>query len=126
MDQFPNLFFLFGPNSSVSHGSVMGGIENSVSYIVQLIGPVLEGEIASLEVKKDACHAWTQRVQLASKDSIWMKGGCSNWYIDERGWNSMIYPYVSNQLSMKKSLILITPQILTDLSILHLHIPPMG
>ncbi|KAJ5329150.1 flavin-binding monooxygenase [Penicillium brevicompactum] len=126
MDQFPNLFFLFGPNSSVSHGSVMGGIENSVSYIVQLIGPVLEGEIASLEVKKDARHAWTQKVQLASKDSIWMKGGCSNWYIDERGWNSMIYPYVSSQLSIEQFLILTAPQILTNLSILHLQIPPMG
>lgn len=94
MDQFPNLFFLSGPNTSVSHGSVMGGIENSVSYIVQLLGPVLKGHIASLEVKKEACRSWTQKVQRASKDSIWVKGGCSNWYIDERGWNSMIYPYV--------------------------------
>ncbi|KAJ5608275.1 flavin-binding monooxygenase [Penicillium hordei] len=103
MDQFPNLFFISGPNSSVSHGSVMAGIENSVCYIMQLLGPVLEGQVASLEVKKDACCTWTQKVQLASKDSIWVKGGCSNWYIDGRGWNSMIYPYVPIHCCIQRS-----------------------
>jgi hypothetical protein len=102
MDQFPNLYFVSGPNSSVSHGSVMAGIENSVCYIMQLMMPVLEGQIESLEVKKDACCTWTQKVQLASKVSIWVKGGCSNWYIDERRWNSMIYPYVLSHPLMKR------------------------
>ncbi|KAJ5748314.1 flavin-binding monooxygenase, partial [Penicillium nucicola] len=71
MDHFPNLFFIFGPNSSVSHGSVMAGIENTVFLITQLLTPVLEGHFTVLEIKKDACDAWTQKVQLASKDSIW-------------------------------------------------------
>jgi cation diffusion facilitator CzcD-associated flavoprotein CzcO len=103
VDQFPNLFFVSGPNSSVSHGSVMAGIENSVNYIMQILSPVLKGQVDSLEVKKDACCTWTQKVQLASNDSIWVKGGCSNWYIDGRGWNSMIYPYVPSYYCIQKA-----------------------
>ncbi|OJJ99178.1 hypothetical protein ASPACDRAFT_60983 [Aspergillus aculeatus ATCC 16872] len=93
MDHFPNLFFIHGPNSSVGHTSVMAGIENSITYILHLAEPVLNGKVAALEVKEEACLRWTRKVQLASKDSIWAKGGCTNWYIDSNGWNSMIYPF---------------------------------
>ncbi|RAH50678.1 flavin-containing monooxygenase [Aspergillus brunneoviolaceus CBS 621.78] len=93
MDHFPNLFFICGPNSSVGHASVMAGIENSINYILQVAEPVLEGKVAALEVREEACLRWTQKVQLASRDSIWAKGGCTNWYIDPNGWNSMIYPF---------------------------------
>ncbi|RAH87413.1 FAD/NAD(P)-binding domain-containing protein [Aspergillus japonicus CBS 114.51] len=93
MDQFPNLFFVYGPNSSVGHTSVLAGIENSINYILQIADPVLKGKVAALEVKEEACMRWTRKVQLASRDSIWATGGCTNWYIDPNGWNSMIYPF---------------------------------
>ncbi|KAL4871864.1 hypothetical protein BDV12DRAFT_163269 [Aspergillus spectabilis] len=93
MDKFPNLFFVFGPNSSVGHTTVLIGIENSISYIVSLIKHIVNGQVRALEVKEEACRRWTSEIQAASRSSVWMKGGCQNWYIDGGRWNSMIYPF---------------------------------
>ncbi|KAL3474863.1 hypothetical protein BJX99DRAFT_171327 [Aspergillus californicus] len=93
MDHFPNLFFVSGPNSSVGHTTVLIGIEHSVSYIVKLIGNVLDGRASTVEVKEEACRRWTEMVQDASRESVWIAGGCRNWYVDGRRWNSMIYPF---------------------------------
>ncbi|KAL3449930.1 flavin-binding monooxygenase [Aspergillus insuetus] len=96
VDQFPNLFMLYGPNTSNGHTSVIIGIENTIGYIVRLARPILKGHILAVQPKEAARIHWTQKVQSASRNSVWVSGGCSNWYIDEEGWNAMAYPYVLN------------------------------
>lgn len=92
IDKFPNFFLVFGPNTSVGHTSVLIDIENAVNYSLNFIRPIINGEISTYEVKEEACRVWTDEVQTASKRTVWMSGGCRNWYVTENEWNTMIYP----------------------------------
>ncbi|KAE8371082.1 hypothetical protein BDV26DRAFT_299123 [Aspergillus bertholletiae] len=92
VDHFPNFFMLFGPNSSSGHSSAIVNIENSMNYCLKFIRGIVTGEISSWEVKIASCKQWTSKIQDASAKSIWVSGGCTNWYVDQAGWNSMIYP----------------------------------
>ncbi|KAH8704084.1 flavin-binding monooxygenase [Talaromyces proteolyticus] len=91
VDKFPNLFILGGPNSTNGHTSVLINIENGVGYLIQLLKPIIMGDISTCEVKTDACTRWTSKIQDASNGSVW-KTGCSNWYISKTGWNGTAYP----------------------------------
>jgi cation diffusion facilitator CzcD-associated flavoprotein CzcO len=92
VDNFPNLFFLNGPNTSSSHTSILITIENALHYVLKRIKPVLRGEVSSWEVHEETCKRWTYQVQRASKAGVWVGGGCTSWYVNEKGWNAMVYP----------------------------------
>jgi cation diffusion facilitator CzcD-associated flavoprotein CzcO len=94
VDKFPNFFLIFGPNTSNGHTSVLLAIENAVNYSLRFIKPILDGEVISYEVREEAVTAWTNKIQKALKNSVWMTGGCHSWYKTEDGWNATIYPYV--------------------------------
>ncbi|OGM49368.1 flavin-binding monooxygenase [Aspergillus bombycis] len=89
---FKNLFLLLGPNSSSGHTSVMIGVENSIHYILKLIKPILELDVSSWDIKAKSNRVWTENVQRASQESVWVTGGCHSWYVDDKGWNSAVYP----------------------------------
>jgi cation diffusion facilitator CzcD-associated flavoprotein CzcO len=92
VDNFPNLFFLNGPNTSSSHTSILITIENALHYALKRIKPILTDEISSWEVSEEACKRWTDQVQRASKAGVWVSGGCTSWYVNGKGWNAMVYP----------------------------------
>ena len=94
MDGFPNFFIIFGPNTATGHSSVILAIENMVEYSLKFIGPILNGDFQTVEVKKSAEVAWTKAMQEELKDTVWMTGGCQSWYFREDGWNAAAYPYV--------------------------------
>ncbi|RAQ69543.1 flavin-binding monooxygenase [Aspergillus flavus] len=89
---FKNLFLLLGPNSSSGHTSVMIGVENSIYYILKLIKPILDSEVSCWDIKKESSRVWTESVQKASQESVWVTGRCHSWYVDDKGWNSAVYP----------------------------------
>ncbi|KFY32734.1 hypothetical protein V495_08794 [Pseudogymnoascus sp. VKM F-4514 (FW-929)] len=93
MDGFPNFFVIFGPNTVTGHSSVVLASENMVNYAMRMIGPILNGDASSVEVKKEAEMAWTADLQKSLKKRVWNIGGCRNWYKGEDGWNSTTYPY---------------------------------
>jgi cation diffusion facilitator CzcD-associated flavoprotein CzcO len=94
VSKFPNFFLLYGPNTSNGHTSIIIGIENALNYILRLMRPIVEGHVSSWEVKAEACERWTTKIQEASQDSVWVNGGCQNWYVNGNKWNGLIYPYV--------------------------------
>lgn len=98
MDNFPNFFLIFGPNTATGHSSVVMASENMVNYSLKFIKLVLSGEARTVEVKKEAEVAFTNEIQEALKDTVW-RSGCSSWYYTQDGWNSTVYPYVLYSLS---------------------------
>lgn len=92
VDQFPNFFMLFGPNTATGHTSVIFATENAVNYSLNFIKPILEGKVSSYEIKEEAERAWTQQVQDQLQKTVFRRGVCSSWYITEDGWNSSTYP----------------------------------
>ncbi len=95
LDGFPNFFTIFGPNTATGHSSVILCTENTVNLSLKFIGPILKGDVALTEIKKEAEIEWARDVQSALKKRVWNTGGCKSWYMDEKGWNSTTYPFVS-------------------------------
>ncbi|OQE21125.1 hypothetical protein PENSTE_c012G04367 [Penicillium steckii] len=93
MDQFPNFFMLFGPNTATGHTSVIFATENAVNYSLNFIKPILEGKVSSYEIKEEAERAWTKNVQDQLQKTVFRRGLCSSWYITADGWNSSTYPW---------------------------------
>lgn len=63
------------------------------NYALNFIGPIVRGEVDTVEVKESAERAYTDRLQRELKQSVFNSGGCINWYTDrETGWNSTVYP----------------------------------
>lgn len=94
LDGFPNFFTIFGPNTATGHSSVIMASENMVNMSLKFIGPILKGDVALVEIKKEAELEWARDTQSALKKRVWNTGGCRNWYQTESGWNSTVYPYV--------------------------------
>ena len=92
VDQFPNFFMLFGPNTATGHTSVIFATENAVNYSLNFIKPILEGKVSSYEIKEDAERAWAKGVQDQLQKTVFRRGVCSSWYITADGWNSSTYP----------------------------------
>ncbi|KAJ6107968.1 hypothetical protein N7523_009291 [Penicillium sp. IBT 18751x] len=93
VDQFPNFFMLFGPNTATGHTSVIFATENAVNYSLKFIKPILEGKVSSYEIKEEAERAWTKQVQDQLQKTVFRRGVCSSWYITADGWNSSTYPF---------------------------------
>ena len=92
MDGFPNLFIIFGPNTATGHSSVILATENMVENSLHFIGPILNGDVTTVEVKHEAEVSWTKRMQERLQDTVWMNGGCQSWYKTANGWNATAYP----------------------------------
>lgn len=92
MDGFPNFFMLFGPNTATGHSSVILATENMINYCLHFIGKIMAGDIRTAEVKKEAEMKWTKDLQERLKGTVYMSGGCHNWYKTKNGWNSTTYP----------------------------------
>lgn len=51
---FPNLFFMFGPNTNLSHTSVIFMLECQTNYVIEAIKTVQEKNASSIEVMRSA------------------------------------------------------------------------
>lgn len=92
MDEFPNFFVIFGPNTATGHSSVILASENMVNQSLKFIKPIIEGDVATTEIKPEAYKEWTRDTQSALKKTVFATGGCASWYHDAAGWNSTVYP----------------------------------
>ena len=94
MDGFPNFFILFGPNTATGHSSVILASENMVNHSLHFMKHILNGDVKTFDVKKEAEVAWTKNMQEELKDTVWHTGGCHSWYKLDNDWNAVAYPYV--------------------------------
>ena len=63
-----------------------------VNYAIHFIKRILNGEVRTFEVKKEAEIAWTKTMQEKLKDTVWHSTGCHSWYKNAKGWNATVYP----------------------------------
>jgi cation diffusion facilitator CzcD-associated flavoprotein CzcO len=89
---FPNLFMLAGPNTGIGHTSLVYMIEAQLPYVLQALELMDERHITSLDVRADVQDAYNEELQRKLVPSVWNSGGCSSWYLDEKGRNSTIWP----------------------------------
>ena len=81
---FPNFFMLNGPTGPVGNFSLIDIAERQWDYIAQLLQPLREGELRTVEPSVEAHDAYEARRVAAARTTIF-GSGCSSWYLDATG-----------------------------------------
>ncbi len=89
---FPNLFVLTGPNTGTGHNSQLYMIECQYEYVLSTLRTMRDEGLASVEVKQQAEADYNDRVQSRMQRTVWLRGGCSSWYLDPNGRNVTLWP----------------------------------
>lgn len=83
---FPNLFFLYGPNTNLGHGgSIIFHAECQVRYVMACLAELLANNAASMECRQDAHDAYNARVDAAHEQMIWTHPGMQTYYRNTAG-----------------------------------------
>ncbi|GII53399.1 4-hydroxyacetophenone monooxygenase [Planotetraspora thailandica] len=89
---FPNFFLLMGPNTGLGHTSVVFMIEAQVRYVIECLRLLSRSGARALDVREEAQRAYNDRLQSRLGRLVWSRGGCTSWYLDERGINRATWP----------------------------------
>lgn len=89
---FPNMFFLVGPNTGLGHSSMVYMIESQIAYVVDAVATLKRHGLAAVEVRGDVSADFNRELQERLKPSVWMTGGCASWYLDKHGNNTTLWP----------------------------------
>ena len=89
---FPNLFLLTGPNTGQGHTSVVFVIESQVAYLRDALRTMRARGLGAVEPRAAAQRRWNASVQHRMKRTVWNTGGCSSWYLDAHGRNTVLWP----------------------------------
>jgi cation diffusion facilitator CzcD-associated flavoprotein CzcO len=88
---FPNLFVLLGPNTGLGHSSVVYMAESQIAHVLEALRRMREHGADVVEVRADAQARYNARVDERMRGTVWSTG-CSSWYLDETGRNSVLWP----------------------------------
>lgn len=89
---FPNMFIMYGPNTNHGAGSVPYSNECQYRYILDAIKKLQNGDYGYLDLKSEVMENWRDEMERRSADSVWNKGGCSSWYVTDKGINTNNWP----------------------------------
>ena len=80
---FPSLFFMYGPNTNTSGGSIIFYEEAQASYIRQALQLVRDRSAAAIEVRSEVEAASDQELQARFNGTAWV--ACDSWYRNRSG-----------------------------------------
>jgi cation diffusion facilitator CzcD-associated flavoprotein CzcO len=89
---FPNLYLLYGPNTNHGSGSVPYTLECQFNYVLDALRHMRRRGFRYIELRPEVQRAWREEMEERSRDTVWMSGGCHNWYLNERGENTNNWP----------------------------------
>ncbi|CAG9953721.1 unnamed protein product [Clonostachys rosea f. rosea IK726] len=75
----PNYFCFVGPNSPISNGSLVMGIQNTAIYIYKWLEKMQTEGIKSFEVSSKVNAEYNQHIQKYLDRTVWTRG-CRSWY----------------------------------------------
>jgi cation diffusion facilitator CzcD-associated flavoprotein CzcO len=88
---FPNLFFLLGPNTGLGHTSVVLMIEAQLKQVVKVLKHMRSQGITAMEPTAGAQQEWSRTIDRKMRGTVW-ETGCQSWYLDKTGRNTTIWP----------------------------------
>ena len=89
---FPNMFVLYGPNTNHGAGSVPYTLECQFDYVIDALGRLRDGGFRWLDLRPQTQARWREEMEERSRRTVWMTGGCHNWYITDAGDNTNNWP----------------------------------
>lgn len=89
---FPNFFLIPGPNVGLGHNSVVVMFEGQINYTIGALREMRQRGAATVEVRPEVQERYNAAIQKKLANTVWNTGGCSSWYLDRNGVNSVLYP----------------------------------
>ncbi len=89
---FPNLFMIIGPNSTLAHNSMIYMIESHIHYVCDALDYLARPGVGTVEVRPDVQRRYNEGLQKRFARTVWVRGGCTSWYLDHRGRNTTLWP----------------------------------
>jgi cation diffusion facilitator CzcD-associated flavoprotein CzcO len=80
---FPSLFFMYGPNTNTSGGSIIFYEEAQAGYIRQALELVRDRSAGAIEVRQEVEEASDRELQARFHGTAWV--ACNSWYRNESG-----------------------------------------
>lgn len=90
---FPNLFFLLGPNTGLGHSSVMLMVEAQIEHVLGVLALMQQRDAGAIEPRADAQSRYVSWLHEQLAATVWNSGGCKSWYLDGTGRNSTLWPF---------------------------------
>ncbi|NIP15870.1 MAG: NAD(P)-binding domain-containing protein [Pseudomonadales bacterium] len=89
---FPNFWMLEGPTGPVGNMSLITITEHQVDYVIRMLDRMKRRHLVAMTAREEAYRDYNSAMQEAVKDTVWMTGGCTSWYIDKTGIPNL-YPW---------------------------------
>jgi cation diffusion facilitator CzcD-associated flavoprotein CzcO len=89
---FPNLFLLTGPNTGLGHNSIVYVLESQFNYVLSALRTLKRRGAGVFDVKPEVQQRYNAELQEQLKGTVWNTGGCSSWYLDRNGRNTVLWP----------------------------------
>jgi len=90
---FPNMYVLDGPNAALGHNSAIYMIETQVGYVLSALDHLAVSGADALDVTAEAVRSYMRDIDKMAHDTVWVQGGCTSWYRDERtGRVTLLWP----------------------------------
>ncbi|MDX1754543.1 MAG: NAD(P)/FAD-dependent oxidoreductase [Marinobacter sp.] len=89
----PNAFMVLGPNLGIGHNSAFIVIESQLNYIVDALATMRDRQLSRIDVRRDVQESYNRKVQRDLQGTVWNTGGCSSYYLDKNGFNSVGFPW---------------------------------
>ena len=88
----PNAFFLLGANTGITHNSIVFMIEQQIKFALRAMDGMQQRAAASIRVRKDVQDRYNQDIQRRLAKRVWSTAGCTNWFVDDKGVNRVLWP----------------------------------
>jgi len=88
---FPNLFFVGGPNTGLSHSSMIFMLESLMNYVVDAVQTMRREGIDQVSVKPEVAKQFNRELQSRFSGTVWASG-CRSWYQAKNGNNVALWP----------------------------------
>ncbi|KAL4862954.1 hypothetical protein BDV12DRAFT_178125 [Aspergillus spectabilis] len=98
MAEFPNFFYVLGPNSGRLYTSTIQIIESEVEMVIKAIRPILLNQASAVEVKATSERAYDAKLHQAIDKTV-HSSLCGSYFIDQttdKNW--FVYPWSSLHL----------------------------
>lgn len=89
---FPNFFNICGPGTGSGHGSMIWKAESQTAYVLDALRVMRQQNLASVEVRPDVQDRYMDWAAEDLGRTVWARGGCQSWYLDEGGEPTLMWP----------------------------------
>ncbi len=97
---FPNMFVLYGPNTNLSHNSIIHMLESQFAYVRDALQRLQDGEADALDVRRSVQARFNATLERRLEQLVW-DSGCSSWYLDGAGRNTLNWPGLTAEYRLR-------------------------